>query len=157
GSGDPQKYDPTASRETLDHSIPYIFAVALHDGGWHHVDSHAPQRAGRPDTVAPWRKGTTALDAAWTRRYHSADPDEKAFGGRAEITLTDGSVITAEIAVADAHPLGARPFVRANYEHKFRTLAEPVLSAAEIERFLSLAARLPELTPAEVRELSIVA
>ena len=28
GAGDPQKYDPTASRETLDHSIPYIFRMA---------------------------------------------------------------------------------------------------------------------------------
>ena len=37
GSGDPQKYDPDASRETLDHSLPYIFAVALQDGGWHHI------------------------------------------------------------------------------------------------------------------------
>ena len=29
--------DPNASRETLDHSIMYIFAVALEDGDWHHV------------------------------------------------------------------------------------------------------------------------
>src|SRR5687767_2372868 len=37
GANDPQKYDPTASRETLDHSVPYIFTVALQDGGWHHA------------------------------------------------------------------------------------------------------------------------
>src|SRR5690606_39049581 len=157
GSGDPQKYSPDASRETLDHSIPYIFTVALQDGGWHHVDSYAPERARRADTVALWQKVTTALDDEWTRRYHSEDPDEKAFGGRAEIVLADGSAVTAEIAVADAHPLGARPFARADYERKFRLLAEPVLSPDEIERFLALAARLPELTPVEVGELSIVA
>ena len=29
GANDPQKMDPNASRETLDHSIMYIFAVAL--------------------------------------------------------------------------------------------------------------------------------
>ena len=58
GANDPQKYDPTASRETLDHSIPYIFAVALQDGGWHHVDSYAPERAGRADTVELWNKIT---------------------------------------------------------------------------------------------------
>src|SRR5690606_13742755 len=126
GSGDPQKYDPTATRETLDHSIPYIFTVALQDGGWHHVDSYAPERAQRPDTVELWRKVTTALDEEWTRRYHSEDPDEKAFGGRVEITLTDGSTVVEEIAVADAHPLGARPFARADYVRKFRLLAEPV-------------------------------
>ncbi|MCT4574143.1 hypothetical protein N3930_45180, partial [Bacillus thuringiensis] len=42
GSGDPQKYDPAASRETLDHSVPYIFAVALQDGAWHHERSYDP-------------------------------------------------------------------------------------------------------------------
>lgn len=157
GANDPQKYDPTASRETLDHSIPYIFAVALQDGGWHHVDSYTPERAGRADTVALWHKITTAEDAEWTRRYHSEDPDEKAFGGRVEIRLTDGSTVVDEIAVADAHPLGARPFARENYIAKFRLLAEPVLEPAEIERFLELVQRLPELTAAEVAELSIVA
>lgn len=157
GANDPQKYDPKASRETLDHSIPYIFAVALQDGGWHHVDSYAPERANRPDTVELWHKITTAEDAEWTRRYHSEDPDEKAFGGRVEIELTDGTKIVDEIAVADAHPLGARPFARANYINKFRILAEPVLEPAEIERFLDLVQRLPELSVDEVRELNIVA
>ena len=157
GAGDPQKYDPTASRETLDHSIPYIFTVALQDGAWHHVDSYAPERAARADTVALWNKVTTAEDAEWTRRYHSEDPNEKAFGGRVEITLTDGSTIVDEIAVADAHPLGARPFARADYVRKFRLLAEPVLDADEIERFLDLVQRLPELSADEVLQLSIVA
>ena len=157
GANDPQKYDPAASRETLDHSIPYIFAVALQDGGWHHVDSYLPERAARPDTVELWHKITTAEDAEWTRRYHSEDPDEKAFGGRVEITLHDGTVLTDEIAVADAHPLGARPFARENYIAKFRQLAEPVLAPEEIGRFLGLAERLPELTAAEVQQLNIVA
>ena len=40
---------------------------------------------------------------------------------------------------------------------KFRLLAEPVLAPAEIERFLALAERLPDLTPEEVQQLSIVA
>ena len=157
GANDPQKYDPASSRETLDHSIPYIFTVALQDGTWHHVDSYLPERAGRPDTVALWRKVRTAEDPEWTRRYHSEDPAEKAFGGRAEIRLQDGTVIEQEIAVADAHPLGAHPFARADYIRKFRMLAEPVLEAEEIERFLDLAQRLPELTADQVRELSIVA
>lgn len=157
GANDPQKYDPSASRETLDHSIPYIFAVALQDGGWHHVDSYTPERASRPDTVALWHKITTAEDEEWTRRYHSDDPDEKAFGGRVVITFADGGQIVEEIAVADAHPLGARPFAREDYVRKFRTLAEPVLSPEEIDRFLGLAERLAELTPQEVQQLTIVA
>ncbi|MGD8193382.1 MmgE/PrpD family protein [Herbiconiux sp. P18] len=157
GANDPQKYDPTASRETLDHSIPYIFTVALQDGAWHHVDSYAPARAARPDTVELWHKVQTLEDAEWTRRYHSLDPAEKAFGGRVEIVLADGRTVVDEIAVADAHPLGARPFARADYVAKFRTLAAGVIEEAEIERFLALAERLPSLTVAEVRELNVVA
>ena len=157
GAGDPQKYDPTASRETLDHSIPYIFTVALQDGAWDHADSYAPERAARPDTVALWQKVTTREDAEWTRRYHSLDPKEQAFGGRVEIELTDGTRLVDEIAVADAHPLGARPFARADYVNKFRTLAAGVLELAEIERFLTLAERLPELTADELAGLTVTA
>ncbi len=155
GANDPQKYDPTASRETLDHSIPYIFTVALQDGTWDHEASYAPSRANRPDTVALWNLVTTAEDAEWTRRYHSTDPAEKAFGGRVEIDLADGTRLVDEIAVADAHPLGARPFARAQYVAKFRQLADGVLAADEIERFLDVAQRLPELTAAELSGLSI--
>jgi 2-methylcitrate dehydratase len=157
GANDPQKYDPSASRETLDHSIPYIFTVALQDGEWHHERSYAPVRAARPDTVALWRKVVTEEDAEWTRRYHSNDPAEKAFGGRVEVTLTDGTTIVDEIAVADAHPLGARPFAREQYVAKFRTLADGVLEPGEIDRFLELAQRLPSLAADDLPGLTITA
>lgn len=137
GSNDPQKFDPDASRETLDHSVMYIFAVALQDGGWHHEGSYAPERAHRPDTIALWRKISTAEDPEWTRRYHSQDPAEKALGARAEITLKNGEVIVDELAVADAHPLGARPFARDQYRAKFEVLAEGVVEDEEQQRFLA--------------------
>lgn len=157
GANDPQKYDPSASRETLDHSIPYIFTVALQDGAWHHVDSYAPERAARPDTVELWQKVTTEEDPEWTRRYHSLDIAEKAFGGSVVITLADGTVVTDEIAVADAHPLGAQPFAREQYINKFRTLAAGLVEEAEIERFLSVVQRLDELGPGELDQLNILA
>ncbi|WP_369047109.1 MmgE/PrpD family protein [Sinomonas sp. P10A9] len=157
GANDPQKYDPTASRETLDHSIPYIFAVALQDGTWHHVDSYSPERAGRQDTVELWHKVTTEEDPEWTRRYHSLDIAEKAFGGSVVITLTDGTVIEDQIAVADAHPLGARPFGREQYIAKFRTLAAESVAPEEIDRFLAAVQRLPELGAGELDQLNIVA
>ncbi|MGP5384988.1 MmgE/PrpD family protein [Brachybacterium tyrofermentans] len=155
GANDPQKYEPTASRETLDHSIPYIVAVALQDGTWHHEHSYAPERAGRRDTVALWHKVTTQEDAEWTRRYHSLDLQEKAFGGDVRITLTDGTVIEDSIAVADAHPLGARPFARAQYVEKFRSLADGLVDDAEINRFLETAANLPDLAAGELGQLNV--
>ncbi len=155
GSNDPQKFDPTASRETLDHSIMYIVAVALQDGEWHHVRSYAPERAQRPDTIALWNKISTVEDKAWTARYHSTDPNVKAFGGKIVITMKDGTVIADEMAVANAHTLGATPWQRADYVRKFRILTEGILAPAEIERFLSVAQRLPELTAAELSGLTI--
>jgi 2-methylcitrate dehydratase len=154
GANDPQKLDPRASRETLDHSIMYIFAVALQDRGWHHERSYAPERAARPDTVALWHKIRTVEDPEWTRRYHSQNPDEKAFGGRVVITFEDGSVLEDEIAFADAHPLGAEPFKRDNYIAKFRSLADGVVAPAEQDRFLDLVMRLPTLTTEDLGGLN---
>jgi 2-methylcitrate dehydratase len=155
GSNDPQKFDPTASRETLDHSIMYIVAVALQDGEWHHVRSYAPQRAQRPDTVALWQKISTIEDKAWTKRYHSIDPAVKAFGGKIIIRMKDGSEIADEMAVANAHTLGATPWQRADYIRKFRTLTEGILTPDETERFLTVAQKLPELSPAGLAGLTI--
>jgi 2-methylcitrate dehydratase len=157
GANDPQKYDPDASRETLDHSIPYIFAVALEDGGWHHIDSYKSERAHRPGTVALWRKVETRFDADWEARYHDPDPAKKAFGGRVEITLQDGRVLVDQIAVADAHPAGARPFVRKNYIGKFETLAAYAVGDGERRRFVEAAGRVADLAPGELISLTPVA
>lgn len=155
GANDPQKFDPHASRETLDHSVMYIFAVALQDGTWHHERSYAPERAQRPDTIELWRKISTTEDPEWTRRYHSTDPNEKAFGARAEITLKNGETIVDELAVADAHPLGARPFARDQYIAKFRALAEGVIEPAEQDRFLAAAEGAADLGPGELDQLTL--
>jgi 2-methylcitrate dehydratase len=74
-----------------------------------------------------------------------------------EITLKDGSVVSDQIAVADAHPLGARPFAREQYINKFRTLAAGLVEEKEIDRFLDAAARLPELAAGELDQLNIAA
>ncbi|HET8997757.1 MAG TPA: MmgE/PrpD family protein [Acetobacteraceae bacterium] len=155
GANDPQKMDPKASRETLDHSIMYIFAVALQDGRWHHVDSYAPRRAGRADTVRLWHKIETREEPEWTRRYRSTDPNELAFGGRVEITMQDGSVITDELAMANAHPLGARPFARDDYIGKFRTMTDGIISTREANRFLDVVQDLPRLAAGELHLLNV--
>lgn len=154
GANDPQKMDPKASRETLDHSIMYIFAVALEDGGWHHEKSYAPERASREKTIALWHKISTVEDPEWTRRYHSHDPKEKAFGGRVVVTLKGGSTVSDELAVADAHPLGTRPFKRADYVRKFRTLSDGIIVQAEQDRFIATVERLTSLKAGELTDLT---
>jgi 2-methylcitrate dehydratase len=155
GSGDPQKMDPKASRETLDHSIMYIFAVALQDGTWHHVKSYAPERAQRADTVRLWHKIRTVEDPKWTEMYHDQDPNKKRFGGRVEIFMNNGDKIVDELGVANAHPAGAKPFKRADYIRKFDILTSELITKDERNRFISLVERLPELTAAEVQQLNV--
>jgi len=155
GSGDPQKFDPDASRETLDHSLMYIFAAALVTGFWHHVKSYVPALAHDPVLAALWKKIRTAEDPEWTRRYHSTNPREKAFGGRAEILFADGRRRNEEIAVANAHPLGARAFGRADYIRKFRSLTEGVIGPEESQPFLELVERLSNLQPIELGGLNL--
>jgi len=87
GSGDPQKLDPNASRETLDHSIMYVFAVALEDGAWHHIDSYLPERRNRPSTLKLWRSITTCEDSEWTERYTPATPVKKHLVGAWKFSL----------------------------------------------------------------------
>jgi 2-methylcitrate dehydratase len=155
GANDPQKMDPKASRETLDHSIMYIFAVALQDGRWHHVDSYTPRRAGRADTVQLWQKIETREDPEWERRYLATDPAEQAFGGRVEVLMHDGTRIVDEIAVANAHPLGASPFGRDDYIGKFTTLTDGIISTRESNRFLEAAQDLPRLKAGELHQLNV--
>ncbi len=155
GANDPQKMDPQASRETLDHSIMYIFAVALQDGRWHHLESYAPKRARRPDTVALWHKIETREDPEWTRRYHAADPAERAFGARVEVLLNNGERIESELAIADAHPLGAKPFGRADYIRKFQELTQGLISRRESERFLEAVQDLPRLAAGDLGRLNV--
>lgn len=155
GAGDPQKMDPNASRETLDHSIMYIFAVALEDGGWHHVKSYSRDRATRPETVKLWHKIRTVEDPQWTEWYHDSNPDKKRFGGRVEIILKNGNKIVDELGVANAHPAGAKPFVRADYVRKFEMLTEGLIERGEANRFLDLVQNLPALSPSQVQELNV--
>ncbi len=157
GSNDPQKMDPSASRETLDHSAMYIFAVALQDGSWHHERSYAPGRASRPDTVALWKKIRTLEDPEWNRRYHHPDPAKKAFGARAVVALKNGGRVEDELSVANAHPSGARPFGREDYIRKFEALAEEVATGAERRRFTQAAQGLVGLVAGELAALGIEA
>jgi 2-methylcitrate dehydratase len=155
GSGDPQKFDPGATRETLDHSAMYIFAVALEDGRWHHIDSYLPTRAARLSTVRLWKCIRTVEDPGWTRRYHAQEPGQRALGARVVMTMEDGSTIEDEIAFADAHSYGARPFGRDDYIGKFHALAADYAATRERERFLAAALAAPTLPAGTLQELTV--
>ena len=155
GANDPQKMDPKASRETLDHSIMYIFAVALEDGKWHHIDSYTSERANTKSTVELWKKIKTFEDKKWTKKYHDPNPNKKCFGGRVIIKMKNGSKIEEKIDVADAHPNGKNPFKRKDYIKKFKTLTSGIIEIDESERFLKDVQNLVNLNKTELSKLNI--
>ena len=155
GANDPQKMDPKASRETLDHSIMYIFAVALEDANWHHVNSYKKSRASRKSTIKIWKSIKTHEDKKWTKKYHDPNPKNKSFGAKVVVSLNNGKKIIEQLNKADAHPYGSRPFVRKNYINKFLTLTKNILSKKESDRFLRTVQNLTKLKSGQLNKLNI--
>ena len=155
GARDPQKMDPNASRETLDHSIMYIFAVALEDSDWHHVKSYSRSRAKRKSTIKIWHSIKTHEDKKWTKKYHHHDPKKRSFGAKVVVTLKNGKKIKEELDKADAHPYGERPFKRKNYINKFLILTKNIISKKESHRFLKDVQRLKKIKPGQLHKLNI--
>ena len=155
GANDPQKMDPNASRETLDHSIMYIFAVALEDADWHHVKSYTKSRAKRKSTIKIWRSIKTHEDKKWTKKYHDPNPKKKSFGAKVIVTLKNGKKLIEQLDKADAHPYGLRPFVRSNYINKFLVLTKNIISKKESNRFLKTVQNLKKLKSGQIQKLNI--
>tara|TARA_Y100000591_G_scaffold129847_1_gene111251 strand:+ start:68 stop:1570 length:1503 start_codon:yes stop_codon:yes gene_type:complete len=156
GANDPQKMDPNASRETLDHSIMYIFAVALEDGDWDHIKSYTRARANKKSTIKIWQSIKTHEDKKWTRKYHDPNPKRKSFGAKVVVTLNSGKKVVDTLERADAHPYGARPFKRHNYINKFLTLTKDILDKKESNRFIKDVQKLKKLKSGQLGKLNLV-
>ena len=155
GANDPQKMNPNASRETLDHSIMYIFAVALEDGNLHHIKSYTKSRAKQKSTIRIWHSIKTHEDKKWTKKYHDPKPKNKSFGAKTVVTLKNGRKIIESLNRADSHPYGARPFKRDNYINKFLVLTKNIISKKESDRFLITVQKLMKLKVGQLDKLNI--
>ncbi len=155
GANDPQKMNPNASRETLDHSIMYIFAVALEDADWHHVKSYSKTRSNKKSTIKIWNSIKTYEDKKWTKKYHDPNPKNKSFGAKVVVTMNNGQKIFEQLNRADAHPYGLRPFKRKNYIKKFNTLTNNIISKNESSRFLKAVQNLKKLRSGELYKLNL--
>ena len=155
GANDPQKMDPNASRETLDHSIMYIFAVALEDADWHHIKSYTKKRANKKSTIKLWKSIKTHEDKKWTKKYHDPNPKNKSFGAKVVVTLKSGKKIIERLDKADAHLYGSRPFKRENYIKKFITLTDRIINKKESFRFLKTVQSLKKLKSGQLFKLNI--
>ncbi len=107
---EPEKWSPK-TRETADHSLPYITARAMLDGDLTKA-SFAPEKFLDPVALALMQKITVSEDPALTARVGPAVPT------RVTAILKDGSRISREEDFAPG--FAERPMSRAEVERKFR-------------------------------------
>ena len=67
----------------------------------------------------------------------------------------NGSTISEEINVADAHPAGKRPFGRKEYINKFKILTDGIITKKESDRFLKVVQNLKNLKAKDLKGLNI--
>jgi 2-methylcitrate dehydratase len=128
GSG-AEKWKPT-TRETADHSMPYVVAAVLIDGAY--TDAiFEPERFGDQRTLELMQKITITEDAEFNRRYPASLPC------RMTITLKNGEQKTAELS----NPIGHhdRPMSDAQVVEKFKGLAGRKLKDAQLQKVLDRA------------------
>jgi 2-methylcitrate dehydratase len=107
---EPEKWSPT-TRETADHSLPYITARAMFDGDITN-ESFAPHMFRDPRILAFMQKITVTEDPILTARVGAAVPT------RVTAVLIDGQRISREVDHAPG--FAKRPMNRAEVERKFR-------------------------------------
>jgi 2-methylcitrate dehydratase len=122
-----EKWDPE-TRETADHSTPYLVAAAFQDGGVTPA-TFAPSRVRDPALRSLIKKLKVVEEPEFTRRY----PTESCT--RIEVTTTDGRRVVAETS----HPKGhhRNPLTDGELEGKFRGLASGALGADGCDRVLA--------------------
>lgn len=111
-AGDAHRWAP-ATRETADHSLPYVIAVALADGAIG-PQSFAPARLSDPRLVELMRKVTVSERADFSAEYPASTPC------RVTAVLDSGETCAAEVRFPRGH--SRNPVDDAELEEKFRTL-----------------------------------
>jgi 2-methylcitrate dehydratase len=126
GSG-AEKWRPL-TRETADHSMPYIVAAALADGAFSD-EVFAPARFADPKILAIADKITIRENAEMNRDFPGK------FRCRVEIAMRDGATRSASVDYPHGHHLD--PMSDAEVEAKFRALAGRKLAGEKVEALLT--------------------
>ena len=108
---DPEKWAPD-TKETADHSLPYIVARAMFDGTIDN-DSYAPEKLHDPRVLAFMRKITVKADPAFATQTGDVPPT------RLTAVLDDGRRFTRLVDKMPGFP--GQPMTRAEVERKFRS------------------------------------
>ncbi|MFI5087063.1 MAG: MmgE/PrpD family protein [Terriglobales bacterium] len=138
---DPSKYDPR-SKETADHSLPYVIAAALVD------------RQVTPAQFTPEKIMDAAIRAQLRKVEVVGDPEiEKVFPALQRVIVTIRTTSGQEFTKQLDYPKGdpRNPLSDAEIEEKFAALAGPVLSRAAQKKVREAVWNLEKL--GSVREL----
>ena len=141
------KWNPT-SRETADHSIPYVVAVALARGTvW--LDDFTEERIRDPGILALMQKIQVRATEECTRAW------PQAFPFRVTVTTKSGQQHVQEVRYAKGHP--DNPMSDDEIDAKFRKLAEPAMGRARANKALSQLWHLENMqSPRDMLELFVL-
>lgn len=127
-STEPEKWDPK-TRETADHSIPFLTAVGLRDG------------AVTPATFAPDRIADAGLRTIINKMRIDENPEfteryPEQYNCRIEVIKGNGQTEVASTSYPKGH--GKNPLSDAEVDAKFRRLACPTVTEQQCEQALEL-------------------
>ena len=121
----PEYWDPQ-TRETADHSYPYLVGAALVDGEIT-KKTFTPERFRDPTILSVVQKIRLAGDQAYNN-------DPWTYDCRIEATLKSGAVVTAHQTNPKGHP--ANPMTDADIEEKFLKQVDGILPAKQSRALL---------------------
>ena len=132
---EPEKWDPQ-TRETADHSLPYLISVAFRDGAVT-PSSFTPDRVRDPDLRPLMQKISIKENPDFTRHYPEAQMS------KIEVVTKSGD----RIVERTSYPKGHRknPLTDEELEDKFRSLSETSLTPQQSRRAMDVLWKLDDL------------
>jgi len=124
---DREKWRPS-TKETADHSLPYIVAVSLLRGKIENSD-YSPTKLQDPEMLKVIKKVRTVEDPKLTKLYPN-----RGMPNKITVNLRGGKTATAESTIPRGHPLN--PMDESELESKFRNLAGKFLGRRRTEEAL---------------------
>ncbi|MGE5156361.1 MAG: MmgE/PrpD family protein, partial [Betaproteobacteria bacterium] len=125
----PSRWDPT-TRETADHSLPYLLSVALVDGEIDARRSFEPERISDPALRPLMNKISVREDPEFTAGFR---PPGKGISGepraRLTVTATDGERLVEEVGYHRGHWMN--PMTRDDIDAKFDAASRGVLGRSQ--------------------------
>jgi 2-methylcitrate dehydratase len=123
---DPEKWNPL-TKETADHSLPYIVGMALLEGK---IDNstYSEKKFRDPKILGFLKKITVVEDGTLSAMY------PEAVANRVTVKLSTGRVVSKQIDYHKGHP--KNPMSDSEVEEKFRKLTTRILDKSRARRIL---------------------